>query len=228
MKTIVVVNTKGGAGKTTIATNLASALASRFRVLVIDADQKQESSACFFELRKSTGMPQADCVKGTVDMLFKNLMSFSQYDYVVIDAGAGETDLVRAAIIAGRYGMLLLPTQASALDVWATEDTLKLLEQCRALLPGSLEKVYIVLNRVNSSANITKEAGSAVEELCERFSVGRFKVMLHDRTAYKEAIGEGLNAIEFKGLRKKLKSAASAAAEIHDLTTEVLEHLEGR
>ena len=52
MKVISVVNVKGGAGKTTIATNVGTALASEGKkVMLVDTDNKQESALAFSQIR---------------------------------------------------------------------------------------------------------------------------------------------------------------------------------
>ena len=54
MKVISIVNTKGGAGKSTIAVNLATALAQEgYKVVLLDTDKKQESSLSFAQIRNT-------------------------------------------------------------------------------------------------------------------------------------------------------------------------------
>ena len=51
-KIISVIQLKGGAGKSTVATNLAAMLAERGRTLLIDADSPQYTSECWYVLRR--------------------------------------------------------------------------------------------------------------------------------------------------------------------------------
>ena len=54
MKVISVVNVKGGAGKTTIATNVGTALAAEGKkVMLVDTDNKQESALAFSQIRNA-------------------------------------------------------------------------------------------------------------------------------------------------------------------------------
>ena len=51
-KIISVIQLKGGAGKSTVATNLAAMLAERGRTLLIDADSPQYTSEFWYVLRR--------------------------------------------------------------------------------------------------------------------------------------------------------------------------------
>jgi len=51
-KKISVIQLKGGAGKSTVATNLVAMLAERGSTLLIDADSPQYTSECWYVLRR--------------------------------------------------------------------------------------------------------------------------------------------------------------------------------
>lgn len=226
MQIISVVNTKGGAGKSTIATNLATALAQRRKkVLIIDTDKKQESSLSFIQIRnENKELADVACVAVAYKSLYKDIGNYSNFDYVVIDAGAGDNELVRAAILCSSYGMLLVPVQPAVYDLWATEDTLKLLESCRNMLPG-FDKNYIVLNRmaVNGRVKIMAEMKSSLTELCSMYDVRILTTEMHDRIAYKEAIAVGMNVCEYTAVKKE---AYKAGEELKALVDEILKILE--
>ena len=133
MKVISVVNTKGGSGKTTVATNLAAIAASEgHKVLLIDADGRQASSVAFREFREVTNDKIREKNKDkdeknqqplladfTVqslpsDLIFKQVKSYENaFDLIIIDAGAGDSNIVRSAIAAAYYGILIIPCPPS-------------------------------------------------------------------------------------------------------------------
>lgn len=223
MKVISVVNTKGGTGKSTIATNIATALAENNKVLLIDTDKKQESSMSFSQIRNDfSELPDISAITIPYKSIFKDIKNYDNFDYVVIDAGAGDNELVRAAILCGTYGMLLMPVQPGAYDIWATEDTLALVESCRNII--DLDNCWLILNRVNTNKNIKMMADieESVKELCTSHNIRLMETKLYDRVAYKEAICQGRNVIEYSKIKK---DNGKAAEELKQLVKEILEIL---
>lgn len=222
MQVISVVNTKGGAGKSTIATNIVTRLAQENKkVLLIDTDKKQESAIAFAQIRnENKALADIAVISVPVPSLFKDIRNYANFDYVVIDAGAGDNELVRSAILCSSYGMLLIPVQPAAYDLWATEDTLKLLDSCRNMLPG-FDKNYLVMNRMatNDRIKIMGDMRSSIAELCQQYDVSVLSTELHDRIAYKEAICYGMNVVEYAEIKK---DAEKAACELQMLADEVL------
>ena len=82
MRSILVLNSKGGSGKTTIATNLASFYASIGKsVVLVDLDS-QESSLSWLRAR-SSAKPPITGIKGYGGKVKRGV------DYKIIDAPAG-------------------------------------------------------------------------------------------------------------------------------------------
>lgn len=221
MKVIAVVNTKGGAGKSTVATNIATAYAqSGSKVLLIDTDRKQESALAFAQIRSAyPELADISAIALPYKTLYKDIKNYSNFNYIVIDAGAGDNELVRAAVICSSYGMLLVPVQPAAYDLWATEDTLKMLESCRNMLPG-FENNYLVINRMatNKRIRILGELRESLQELCSQYKVKVLRTELYDRIAYKEAICLGRNVMEYAEIKK---DAEKAAIEMKSLIKEI-------
>jgi chromosome partitioning protein len=226
MKVISVVNTKGGTGKSTVAVNIATLLASKgHEVLLIDTDAKQNSSLSFCQIRNANpDLANLAAFSLPVKSLFKDIKKFSNFDFIVIDAGAGDNELVRAAILCSGFGMLIVPVQPSTYDFWATEDTLKILNDLRESFEG-YDKNYILINRksTNNRMRILKDTEESLKDVCDKFDVKVLHSELSDRVAFKEAVGAGKNVVEYA---VNNKSGKKAAAELTNLVVEIKNILE--
>ena len=96
---VVVGNTKGGVGKSTIACNIATQLSIHKKdVCLVDVD-RQKTSATFVNSRDKN-LPKITCVqlKGDIFEPLKNLAS--KYDEIIVDAGGYDSVELRTAILA--------------------------------------------------------------------------------------------------------------------------------
>ncbi len=129
MPVIVVANPKGGAGKSTLATNLAGCLAAAgHRVMLGDID-RQQSARQWLDLR-SQAAPRAPAIQGwdvSADDIVKPPKGTT---HVVLDTPAGLHGKRLDAVmrIADR---VLIPLQASLFDIQATHAFVLALRQHR-------------------------------------------------------------------------------------------------
>jgi chromosome partitioning protein len=127
MKTTLVVNPKGGAGKTTLAINLASYFASaHIPVTLMDYDP-QGSSLHWLRLRAPDGarIHAANAAPGK----FGQLRSFEMYvppetRHLVIDAPAGASGVLLHEMLE-RSSSILIPLVPSSIDLHATGNFLR-------------------------------------------------------------------------------------------------------
>src|SRR2546423_7253905 len=125
---IGVLTQKGGVGKTTIAINPAAAFAGAGkRVLLVDADP-QASALAWSAARVSPPLfPVVGMAKPT---LHRDLPELARdYDVVIIDGAPRANELARAAILAS--DLIVIPVQPSPYDVWATADTVQLINEAK-------------------------------------------------------------------------------------------------
>jgi chromosome partitioning protein len=150
---ITIAQRKGGAGKTTLATQLAVAWARcGARVAALDIDP-QGSFAAWVELRrarlgvKAIGFDFAALPGWRAAQWVDDRVGGA--DLVVIDAPPHVETEARIAVRAA--GLVVVPVQPSPLDLWATTETLKMAhdEQRRSL---------VVLNRVPPRSGLTDES----------------------------------------------------------------------
>lgn len=221
MQTISIINTKGGTGKSTIATNVATALAQEGKkVLLVDTDGRQQSSMSFAQIRADESkLANISAISLPYKTLFKDIRSYENFDFIVIDAGAGDGEVVRSAIFCGTYGMVLIPVQPSGYDLWATQDTLELLQACRQIV--DIDKAYIMLNRMpsNKQVKMVSDVKESVEELRKQYDVKMLSTEFVDRVAFKEAICIGRNVNEYREIEKD--KSIKASLELSDLVKEI-------
>jgi chromosome partitioning protein len=152
MQTILVINSKGGSGKTTVATNIASYFASRnHKTAIMDYDP-QGSSLNWVSMRPGSANPiHAANAAAHNGKLTRSLQMHVSEDTetLVIDAPAGVEGLLLQEIVK-KADFLLVPVAPSSIDVHATADFIKEL-----LLRGGIRrqttKLAVVANRVRKS-----------------------------------------------------------------------------
>jgi chromosome partitioning protein len=189
MITILIANSKGGCGKSTLTINLAAVMAGNGRkVLMADAD-RQKSSLSWARRRPAAAptLAVADWSKGIEDVP-------KDIDTLIIDGPAGlrKTDFEE---LVGRADLVIMPVLPSTFDHEASTaflDKLDALKSIRKRRKG----VAIVGNRVRAR---TKAA-----ERLDQYLAGMGHTVvtrLRDSQAYAEAAAAGLSIFEMKGVR---------------------------
>lgn len=159
MRAVLVANPKGGAGKTTLATNLAGYFANQNQsVTLCDLDRQQ--SALRWMAFRSPDLPQVTGYFGGNQMLI-NLPQ--EPEWVVLDAPAGFqgyklNDYLRAV------DRVIVPVVPSVFDMAATEDFLNAIRQD---LRGRAAKIGIVAMRVDPRTR----AAVMLEEFLRHFDI---------------------------------------------------------
>ena len=154
---IAVINQKGGVGKTTLAISLAAALASRKqRVLLVDADP-QGSALDWVAVRgKDTPFAAVGIPKAILHIELPKVVK--DYDAVVIDGPPRIYEVARSAVMAS--DAVLIPVLPSQFDVWAAEESVKLLQECAAYKPHL--KAAFVINRKIANTAIGRDVAKAL------------------------------------------------------------------
>lgn len=203
--TTLVINSKGGAGKTTVTTNLASYFAANNVPTAIMDYDAQGSSMNWLRMRS----PHAPKIHGANAAPQKTgLRSVGMHvpahiRQLVIDAPAGASGLLLQELLS-RAHCILVPVQPSSIDIHATANFVRDL-----MLGGRLRarniRLAVVANRVRRS--------TPVYQPLERFlgSLGLpFLTRLSDSEVYVDAAESGVGIFDM--------DAAASAAEREQFT----------
>lgn len=196
-----VLSQKGGVGKTTLSLSIAAHHAIQgHRVLVVDADP-QGSALMWSTMRERP--PLFPVVGMAKPSLHRDLPAVAaDYDLTVIDGAPRVNDLGRAAILAS--DLVLIPVQPSPFDVWAADDTVRLVQEAQQFKDGLCAAFAINRKIVNTA--IGRDVAAA-------FADAPFPVLsaaVSQRVIFAESAGQGLTACE-------VAPAGEAAREIADL-----------
>lgn len=204
---VAVLNQKGGAGKTTLALNLAAALNERrSRVLLVDTDP-QETAQDWASVRETA--PPFSVMGFSKPVLHRDLPALSaDYDHTIIDGTPRNYDVARSAILAS--DVVLIPVQPSGADFWATRQTVKLIEEARPF--KETQKAVLMVSRKVVGTVIGRDILEALAE----FDLPVMAACTSQRVAFAQTLtigstvieGEpkGAAAREIRGILKELES----------------------
>ena len=188
MPAIAVVNQKGGTGKTTISTNLASAFAERFQVLLLDADG-QGSTLDWADSRaqRLLGLEVRGVESGRLLQDVRQLAP--GYHWVIIDGPPGITrtnaDAVRTA------DLVLMPVKPGPLDVWAVSDIVDAVKARQETAAG-LPKAAFVITMSKTRSRLSQQIEAALDD----YGLPVLQARTTDRVAYPQAVIEGKSVLE--------------------------------
>jgi chromosome partitioning protein len=191
MRTILVLNSKGGSGKTTIATNLAGYYAAQGRsVALVDFDA-QGSSIDWLRARPAD-RPR---IHG-VDAYSSGLRVPRGTEIVVMDAPARTHDEDLARLVR-RAQTIIIPVLPSPVDIRAVRRFFGELRALRTVVETDV-KMATVANRVREGMLVANELEDYLYELT--LPSGRkfpFLTMLRASANYLRAAERGLSIFEF-------------------------------
>ena len=205
MKIIACINEKGGSGKSTIATNLATALHRRGqRVVLIDADPQgtardwRAASPEGADLPPVVAIDRAQNLAGAIKTLGA--------DVAVID-GPAKAEAMTAAIVSAA-DVALIVIQPSGADVWASAAPVRMVRQ-KLDLGGKIDAAFLV----NRTAGNTKLSKLIKDGEWNEYGLDQMSATVGNRVAFAQSLTDGVSVFDL--------ADTAAQAEINNIINEL-------
>lgn len=215
-KIIVVVNQKGGSGKTTVTMQTGGTLALREKnVLIIDGDD--QNSAVHWASMAAEGSPFPTKIFNLAAAgrkIHQEIKKYyGDYEYIFVDCPpAADSPLSKSALLVA--DLALVPFIPDGLNMSAAIRIRDTIEDAQ-IMNHNLRSL-LVLNRVEANTNLTQE----VLSLLPGFNIPQSNVRLHKRVHYSESFLKGSTVHAFKS------KAKDAINEIESFASELLSFLD--
>jgi chromosome partitioning protein len=203
---IAVINQKGGAGKTTLAMNLAAGLTKRGDTVVVDLDPQASS----LQWSSAGAAPFPATVKQIVGKWDATQLrqTYKAYRHVVLDCPPSLDSPASLAALRA-CDLALIPVLPSPVDLWASLRLPQEILEARKANPAL--KACLVLNQIEPKSALS----AAMHDALAEFGLPVLTAVVRRRAVYRVAALEGVSVYQL-GSR-----GAAAAAEIDAIINEV-------
>jgi chromosome partitioning protein len=187
-----IIQNKGGAGRSTIATSLAAHYSLAHPTTLIDCDLPQGTSSSWFALRQAASLSNnLHLAKANdhVELIQKAKEHAAISKYLIIDGPPRLAQMTRAIMILSN--LCLIPLSASAAEIWSTTDLLQTLAEARSFKADV--DARLVWTRFRAQ---TREAQSLKDAVQSGLPLDVLEARLGYRVAFSEALARGLSAEE--------------------------------
>ncbi len=192
---ISICNQKGGVGKSTVAFNLAAALAERRNsVFVVDADPQGTVSMW----AKARARYKADKINFNITFTeapwppekILKLPAQQDHDFIIIDCGPANNKAMKATLVVS--DLTIIPVSPSPLDINSARSTIELIDE-GARKGATKSKVYLLISKKIVGTNLAKEA----RQTCQMLNLPILKTEISQRIALCESAITGQSVLEY-------------------------------
>ena len=204
---IAFVNQKGGTGKTTLAVNVAAALAMQgLKVLLIDAD-KQGSASTWASLRDEAPFQVVSMAR---ENMARDAMKLAAgYEHMIIDGPPHAQEIARSCIIAADF--VALPIEPSGLSTWASDLTVKQIREAQEY-KGNLQCGFVVSRKIGKTV-----IGRDIRMMAAEAGIPILRTDIEQRVAFAESMTMGQTIFEWA-------PGSAAVSEINNLIQEIMSY----
>lgn len=181
MTIIALLNQKGGVGKTTLATNIATKLfIDGEKVLLIDSDP--QGSARDWHASGTNELPVIGLDRPTLN---KDIQKISNgFSWVIIDGAPHLADMAVSAIKCS--DIVIIPVQPSPYDIWASSDLVDLIKARQEITNGNPKTCFLISRQITNT-KLSKEVAVALEG----YKLPILKNYTTQRIVYAKSAAEG-------------------------------------
>ena len=182
---LTIAQQKGGAGKTTLAVNLAVRFARAGKsVALMDIDPQGSAGRWFMTRVESMDDPRIDFSTASAwGVSYECRKLADAHDIVIIDTPPKADSDLRPALRAA--DLVLIPVATSHVDLWAVEAVLDLTE--RAEKPA-----LMVMTRARPGTRLAADVAEKAAEMQAMVATGA----MANRVVYAETLGQGRSVLE--------------------------------
>ena len=204
---IVLTNTKGGVGKSTLAVHFAVWLYDQgAKVALLDTDKQRSSSQWIAEAESQVTTRTAT----TPEECLSELQGLSRtHDFVVGDGPGGLDDVSRTLLLLA--DLALLPITPSILDLRSVQQAMSILRYAQGINSGR-PSGRLLLNKIRTRDTISRELRAAAPGLGVNVATN----VIRDLQAYRDAAQQGTV------VTRMIRKAKHAAEEMEKLLAELL------
>ncbi|MCA0253897.1 MAG: AAA family ATPase [Proteobacteria bacterium] len=186
---------KGGAGKTTLATNIAALRTLRQpETLLVDTDRQSTSSFWCAVREESNIDPRVNSIQKYEKAVRNEVKELNKkYDDIIIDAGGRDSPELRGSLLVSNKA--IFPLRPSQFDLW-TLSRLNVLVETAKEINDTLE-AYVVVNMASPNPNV-KEVEEMKELVKEFTQLGILNTIIYERIIYRRAAVQGMGVLEYK------------------------------
>lgn len=188
---ILIGSEKGGVGKSTLATNLSSFLATQGKdIVLVDAD-RQSTSANWAQDRLSTDLPKVHCVRQYDNIKDTLLTLGSRFDHVIVDCQGRDSRELRTGMLAA--DIIIVPFRPSQWDLDTLPYMISVLKEARDYNEKLKPYGIITMSPTNPQVN---ELQLAKDYFAEYPQIHLLNTIICDRKVYRDAASMGRGVFE--------------------------------